>query len=31
MGLFWPIEVIKHLINCASRLYFSGYLLNEGC
>lgn len=29
-GLFWPIEFIKDLINCASRVYLSGYLLNEG-
>lgn len=30
-GLFWPIEFIKDLINCAPRVYPCGYLLNEGC
>lgn len=29
-GTFWPIEIIKDLINCASRVCLSGYLLDEG-
>ena len=29
--LLWPVELIKDLSNCASGVYLSGYLLNEGC